>query len=176
MKNTTSILLILLISTASSIIAQFGQNKVQYKEYDWYYIQTKHFDIYFSSEGSKIAEFTAKAAEEALESIQHRLNFKINNRISLIVYNSHNDFQETNTTGGYLSQGTGGFTEPFKNRVVFPFEGSYQKFRHQEELHFNFPFGITKEWLNIFPVTGKLIRICSLEMLSLMNICPTLKD
>ena len=48
----------------------------------------------------------------------------------LIVYNSHNEFQETNTSDSYLSQGIGGFTEPFKNRVVFPFEGSYSKFKH----------------------------------------------
>jgi Tol biopolymer transport system component len=130
MKNIISILMTLLLFSTSCLYAQFGQNKVQYKEYDWYFIQTKHFDIYFSSESNDIAEFTAKIAEEALESIQDKLKFKINNRISLIVYNSHNDFQETNTTAGYLSQGIGGFTEPFKNRVVFPFEGSYRKFRH----------------------------------------------
>ena len=115
---------------AAELFAQFGRNRVQYKEYDWYYIQTKHFDIYFSPEGEIAAEFTAHAAEEALEQLQTDLDYQINNRIALIVYNSHNDFQETNTTDGYLSQGIGGFTEPFKNRVVFPFEGGFQKFRH----------------------------------------------
>ena len=112
------------------LFAQFGQNKVQYKEYDWLYIQTKHFDVYFSDEGSVNAEFAAAAAEDALADIQDRLKYQINNRISLIIYNSHNEFQETNTTDGYLGQGTGGFTEPFKNRVVFPFEGDYKKYRH----------------------------------------------
>lgn len=115
---------------SGNIFGQFGQNRVQYKEYDWYFIQSKHFDIYFSLEGKEIAEFTSHAAEEALERIQNDLNFQINSRIALIVYNSHNDFQETNTTDSYISQGVGGFTEPFKNRVVFPFEGSYEKFRH----------------------------------------------
>ncbi|MCO6474033.1 MAG: PD40 domain-containing protein [Melioribacteraceae bacterium] len=118
------------IFTTSSVVAQFGKNKVQYKDFEWMYIQTNHFDIYFSEEGRDIAEFTANVAEEALENIMSDLNYEINNRISLIVYNSHNDFTETNTTQGYLSQGIGGFTEPFKNRVVFPFEGDYQKFWH----------------------------------------------
>ncbi|MDA3860489.1 MAG: peptidase MA family metallohydrolase [Melioribacteraceae bacterium] len=112
------------------LFAQFGQNKVQHKEYEWLYIQTEHFDVYFSEEGGINAEFAAAAAEDALEDLQDRLNYQINNRISLIVYNSHNEFQETNTTDGYLGQGTGGFTEPFKNRVVFPFEGDYKKYRH----------------------------------------------
>ncbi len=109
---------------------QFGQNKVQYKEFDWYYIQTKHFDLYFTAQGKDIAEFAAHIAENSLADIENVLNYQINNRIIVIVYNSHNDFQETNTTFGYLSQGIGGFTEPFKNRVVLPFEGSYRKFRH----------------------------------------------
>lgn len=110
--------------------AQFGQNKVQYKKYNWFFIQSKHFDIYFAEGGEKIAEFTAHAAEDAIEKLQNDVNYRINNRIALIVYNSHNDFVETNVTDEYLSQGIGGFTEPFKNRVVFPFEGDYEKFRH----------------------------------------------
>ncbi|MDZ7766747.1 MAG: peptidase MA family metallohydrolase [Melioribacteraceae bacterium] len=128
--SSTKNLIIFILLLSSSLLAQFGQNKVQFKEFDWYFIQTKHFDIYFTSEGKEIAEFTSRAAEDALESIQNDFDYLINNRVSLIVYNSHNDFQETNTTGAYLGQGTGGFTEPFKNRVVFPFEGSYKKFRH----------------------------------------------
>jgi len=113
-----------------NLFAQFGQNRVQYKELDWQYIQTKHFDIFYSEGGEKAAEFAAKAAEDALENIQRHLNYQINNRIALITYNSHNDFTETNTTDSYLGEGIGGFTEPFKNRVVFPFEGSYNKYEH----------------------------------------------
>ena len=110
--------------------AQFGQNKVQYKDFTWYYIQTDHFDIYFSQKGSALAEFTAKAAEDALLLIQQSFNYKINNRIVIIVYNSTNDFQETNVTDEYLSEGIEGFTEMFKNRMVIQFMGSYKMFRH----------------------------------------------
>jgi len=118
------------ILLCSQIYAQFGKSRVHYENYDWVYIQTKHFDIYFSENSKTITEFTAEAAEDALTKIMADLDYEINNRISIIVYDSHNDFQGTNTTDGYLSQGIGGFTEPFKNRVVFPFEGDYSKFRH----------------------------------------------
>ncbi len=128
-KLITQILL-LIFFVSSQIFAQFGKNRVHYKDYDWVFIQTTHFDIYFSKNSKTITEFTAAAAEDALGKIMKDLNYEINNRISIIVYDSHNDFQETNTTDGYLSQGIGGFTEPFKNRVVFPFEGDYKKFRH----------------------------------------------
>ncbi len=123
-------LLIIIFFLYINIYPQFGQNKVQYKSYNWHYIQTVHFDIYFDLKSPEIAEFTAHIAERALDDLQTRLKYKINNRIPIIIYNSHNDFQETNTTDEYLSNGVGGFTEPFKNRVVLPFEGSYDKFRH----------------------------------------------
>jgi Tol biopolymer transport system component len=113
-----------------AVSAQFGENKVQYKNFTWYYIQTDHFDIYFSQKGSALAEFTAKSAEDALALIQQSFNYKINNRVVIIVYNSTNDFQETNVTDEYLSEGIEGFTEMFKNRMVIQFMGSYKMFRH----------------------------------------------
>jgi Tol biopolymer transport system component len=129
MKKRFLIFFMILIA-APAVLGQFGKNKVQYKDFTWYYIQTDHFDIYFSQEGSALAEFTAAAAEDALSSIQSSFKYRINNRISLIVYNSQNDFQETNITDQYLSEGIEGFTELFKNRVVVQFMGSYKKLRH----------------------------------------------
>lgn len=129
MKNFYSIIIISL-SLQVSLWAQFGQNKVQYKDFTWYYIQSEHFDIYFSEYGPNLAEFAAQAAEDALSSIEKSFNHKINNRISLLIYNSTNDFQETNVTDEYLSEGIEGFTEIFKNRVVIQFMGSYPEFRH----------------------------------------------
>ncbi len=110
--------------------AQFGQNKVQYKNFTWYYIQTDHFDIYFSAKGTSLAEFASKEAEESLKEIEKSFNYRINNRVTIIIYNSTNDFQETNVTDQYLSEGIEGFTELFKNRVVVQFMGSFPEFKH----------------------------------------------
>ncbi len=123
-------ILALIFIVQISLFAQFGKNKVQYKYFDWYYIQTKHFDIYFTNNGETLAEFTAHAAEDALLKIQESFNYSINNRVTLIIYNSQNDFQETNVTDSYLSEGIEGFTELFKNRVVVQYHGSYKQYRH----------------------------------------------
>lgn len=129
MKSIKLFLLIFFLLSASGF-AQFGKNKVQYKKFDWYYIQTDHFDIYFTNGGETITEFTAHAAEEALKSIHNTFRYRINNRITIIVYNSQNDFQETNVIDQSLSEGIQGFTELFKNRVVVQFNGSYSQYRH----------------------------------------------
>lgn len=109
---------------------QFGQNKVQYIEFDWKYLKTKHFDIYFYQGGEKLAQFTAHTAEHALANISENLDYNISNRIPIIVFNSHNDFQQNNVIDEYLPEGVGGVTELFKNRVSIPFEGDYEMFRH----------------------------------------------
>ena len=130
MIKTVFKILILIFIVQSSLFAQFGKNKVHYKYFNWYFVQTNHFDIYFYDDGETLAEFTTHAAEDALAKIQESFKYSINSRISIIIYNSQNDFQETNVTDSYLSEGIEGFTELFKNRVVVQFHGSYKQFRH----------------------------------------------
>lgn len=128
-----AILFILLILLESSMFAQdvaFGKNKVQYKKFEWEYIQSDHFDVYYSQDGYELAIFTAYAAEEAYKSISKLMQYELANRIAIVVYNSHNDFQQTNVLDEYMEEGIGGVTELFKNRVVVPFEGNYKQFRH----------------------------------------------
>ena len=126
-------IVVLALAARGPVAAQnssFGKNKVQYKNFEWQFIQTDHFDIYFSQGGQGLAEFSAQAAEDAYNSIRKLIRYEINNRISIVVYNSHNEFQQTNVISEYLEEGIGGVTELFKNRVVLPFEGSYDQFRH----------------------------------------------
>ncbi|MFQ6673701.1 MAG: BamA/TamA family outer membrane protein [Fidelibacterota bacterium] len=116
------------VSTAGAQV--FGKNKVQYRVFDWAFIQSPHFDIFYYDGGLQLAEFTSDVAEEAYDQISRYLNWDLRKRISIIVYKSHNDFQQTNVTYSYMPEGVGGVTELFKNRVVIPFEGSYDQFRH----------------------------------------------
>src|SRR6056297_820649 len=112
------------------LTAQFGKNKVQYDQFDCKYIQSMHFDIYYYGDNSKIANYTAKHAEQAYKSISIMLDWDVKKRYAIIVYDSHSTFQQTNTISQYMPEGVGGFTELFKNRVVIPFEGSFSDFRH----------------------------------------------
>jgi hypothetical protein len=123
------IILIILIFALNSF-GQFGKNKVQYKQFEWKYIQSNHFDIYYNGNNKKIAKYAATNVEKSYLSIKDLFNWPLQKRYSIIIYNSHNDFQQTNTTQGSLPEGVGGFTELFKNRVIVPFTGSYEDFRH----------------------------------------------
>lgn len=108
----------------------FGKNKVQYTNFDWYFIQSDHFDIFFYDDGYELAQFTALAAEDAYESIRQTFRYQLTDRVPIIVYISHNDFQQTNVVAPYMEEGIGGVTELFKNRIVMPFRGDYAEYRH----------------------------------------------
>lgn len=114
----------------SVIFGQFGKNIVQYDEFNWKYIQSQHFDIYYYDPGLTHAEFVASEAEIAYLHIADLIGWRLKKRVAIIVYNSHNDFQQTNVVSSYMVEGIGGVTELFKNRVVIPFDGSQKEFRH----------------------------------------------
>lgn len=108
----------------------FGKNKVQYGTFNWQYIQSEHFDIYFTDGGEKIAEFAAEVAEASYQQLKTNLRYDLVDRIMIITHNSHNDFQQTNIDLNPPEESVGGFTEFFKNRVVVPYEGEWERFRH----------------------------------------------
>jgi hypothetical protein len=130
--------LLLFCGSLSAQDTYFGKNKVRYKDFEWSYVQTRHFDVYFYEEGYPTAKFAAEVAESSYVEIARELQYELKRRVPIFVYNSHNDFQQTNITQLYLSEGVAGFTEVFKNRVVLPFNGSYEAFRetiHHELTH-----------------------------------------
>ncbi len=124
------IIMLLCVSFAGAQETYFGKNKVQYRNFDWDYIQTDHFDVYFYDNEYDLAKFAAEELEKAYAITSDQLNYYVQRRIPVFVYSSHNDFQQTNITGSEPSEGTQGFTEVFKNRMVVHFMGSYESFRH----------------------------------------------
>ena len=132
MKRMLFVLLILFLVSPGNILGvqYFGKNKVQYEDFTWQYLQSEHFDIYFTDGGFYIAEFVAEIAEVSYKKLKSDFRFDLIDRITLLTYNSHNDFEQTNVSLGAPEESVGGFTEFFKNRVVVPYEGDWEKFRH----------------------------------------------
>ncbi|GAB5465604.1 MAG: DPP IV N-terminal domain-containing protein [Candidatus Kapaibacteriales bacterium] len=110
--------------------AQFGKNIVQYENFDFKYVSSEHFDIYYHQGGYELAKYCAVEAERSLKEIEFELNYSIKRRISFVVFNSHNQFQQNNVIGQYLSENTGGVTTLLKNRIVIPYQGDYAQYQH----------------------------------------------
>lgn len=141
------LLLLVALIVAAPASAQyfgFGKNRVQYREADWLTLQTAHFDVYYYERGAApggrvLAEFAAVAAEEAYREVSALFGADVARRIPLLVYPTHADFAVTNVADlPVYSEGIGGVTELFKNRIAIPFTGDWRDFRrvvHHELVH-----------------------------------------
>ena len=74
----------------------FGQNKVQYNQFQWSYYRTPHFDIYFPQGADLIAQFAARHVEEMYRSVSKTVGHKLSARVPMILHNSHAEFEQTN--------------------------------------------------------------------------------
>lgn len=122
--------LVLAFGAQAATAARFGRNKVQYRSFHWKVLQTEHFDLYYYRGSEDLADAARLIIEQANTDYERVLGHKLTTVIPVIVYASHNDFQQTNVTSSHLEETVGGFTELFKNRVVVPFTGSYEDLRH----------------------------------------------
>ena len=80
MKFTKYIIFIFIIP----IYCQFGKNIVQYKTFDWHYIQSQYFDIYYYDKDTH-AKTIALESQNAYNIISNAIGWKLKNRIPIII-------------------------------------------------------------------------------------------
>ncbi len=128
--STVAALAVLAVVPTGAGAQYFGKNKVQYREFEWKVLESDHFDLYFYEGERRIAVDAARIAERAYDRLSAILDHEFEEKIPLIIYASHTDFQSTNVSPGHISEGTQGVTELMKRRVFLPFTGSYSEFVH----------------------------------------------
>ena len=107
----------------------FGRQKVQYEDFDWQVLKTERFDVHFYPEEVTAATDGARMVERWYARLSSAFEHEFD-RKPVIYYADHPDFQQTNTTPYQLSEGTGGFTDALRNRIVMPFTGVYSDNDH----------------------------------------------
>lgn len=111
----------------------WGKKKPPYRDLRWQRYDTQHFTFYAYPEGKESLQEAMRlfesnyAANNALFGVEGRFDRKI----PIILYQTREDFEQTHTIGGVISESLGGVTEPFSwKRVVLPFEGERSLFEH----------------------------------------------
>jgi len=115
---------------AAAQYSYFGENKVQTRDYQFQTYETEHFRVLFYPGGEGLAEFGARSAEEYYAQTSRDLGVDIEGKTPLILYLSPGQFSETNVVLDVIGEGVGGFSELIKNRIVIPFDGSYNDLHH----------------------------------------------
>ena len=110
---------------------EFGKNRLQFKKFKWQYYQTPNFNTYFSQGGQDLAKFVLQVAEKELPGLEKFVEYGLQRRANLIVYNTYNDMEQSNIGLNLDWQTTGGITKLVNNKMVLYYNGDHNNLRLQ---------------------------------------------
>ncbi|MFL5809966.1 MAG: hypothetical protein ACJ749_10630, partial [Flavisolibacter sp.] len=110
---------------------EFGKNRVQYQKFTWKYYQTDNFNTYFSQNGLELGKYVAQVAEKELPQLEEFIEYGMQRRANIAVYNSFDEMQQSNIGLGIDWQNTGGVTRLVNNKMMLYFDGNHEHLRKQ---------------------------------------------
>lgn len=110
---------------------EFGKNRVQYKKFKWNYYQSLNFNAYYNQKGEEIAKYVIQMAEEELPGIERFVEYTLQRRANIIIYNSFNDMQQSNIglNSDWIS--ADGTTQLVNNKLIVYFTSNHEDLRRQ---------------------------------------------
>jgi hypothetical protein len=126
------LLLVTLRANGQGMYTTFGQNRVQYRKFEWSFLRSENFDSYFYTGGRELAGFSARTSEEHLNSVEQIIDHRLSGRVEIINYNTLSDFKQTNF--GVISdqaQNPGGYSQVVSNKIFIYFNGNHNDFEAQ---------------------------------------------
>ena len=119
------------ILSGQGIHTEFGQNRVQYEKFKWQQYESERFITYWTQGGRKLGEYALQIGEHDIAELQNLLEYKMNDKIHLLVFNDFNDFTQSNAGSNLANYHNGGITRISDNKIYVYFNGSHQDLRRQ---------------------------------------------
>lgn len=110
---------------------EFGKNRVQYQNFKWKYYQTENFNSYFSQNGLALGKYVAQIAEQELPGLEEFVEYGLQRRANIVIYNSFDEMQQSNIGLGIDWQNTGGVTKLVNNKMIVYFDANHDNLRLQ---------------------------------------------
>lgn len=143
MKRLTKIVLLLTLFCSLEISGfsqfynghqmNFGKNRVQYYDFEWYYYRYPKYDVYFYQQEKDIAQFVSDKAAQIIPETEKFFSKVLKKRLIFIVYNRLSRFRQSNIglQTGDVSSNLGGVVKIIDNKVFIYYEGDHNKLETQ---------------------------------------------
>ena len=110
---------------------KFGQNRIQYKAFDWKYLSSENFDVYYYGDRRVLAREVSEFLESEFDRITDIIGFPPYLKSQVFLYNSVSDLQQSNVGLNHNSFSTGGETEFIKPYVEVAHPGNLDEFKSE---------------------------------------------
>jgi hypothetical protein len=121
----------LLFSQASTEL--FGQNRIQYRNFEWKYYDSTHFRVFFYDYGKALGQYVLNNAEKDLPNIAYMMGGRLTKKLNLVIYNSFADFKQTNIgiKNDALNLANGGKVDIASDNIAIYFNGDHEDLKRQ---------------------------------------------
>lgn len=110
----------------------FGKNRLQHRDFLWRYFRFERFDTYFHTGGKDLALYTAKRADHHIKDIEGMLDFSLEDKVRIIIYNKHSYFKQSNIGHSRRERhNVGGTTPIVGNKLFIYYEGDHRSLDRQ---------------------------------------------
>ncbi|HZX73343.1 MAG TPA: translocation protein TolB, partial [Cyclobacteriaceae bacterium] len=112
----------------------FGKNRIQYKQFEWQYLSSENFDIYYYDARRTVATEALNYLEGEFDRITDLIGYPPYLKTKIFLYNSISDLQQSNVGLNHSNVNTSGETNFVKPYVEIAHPGTLDEFK--EELLF----------------------------------------
>jgi hypothetical protein len=110
------------VNAQTQFAPYYGKNQVHYDQFEWHIYKTDHFEIYYYPENEQHLERVASYAESAYQQVSSDLRHDLNQRVPLVIFKTHSEFEQQNIAPGASQEGVLAFAEGERNRMVLPID------------------------------------------------------
>ncbi len=122
-----------LLASGQTTQTEFGKNRVQFNQdfADWSQYESPNFITYWYGEGRLIGQSVVQLAEHDFQEIQGIVDYRMNDKIEIIVYKDLTDLKQSNIGSEEAFVNTGGQTKIVGNKMFVYFNGNHNHLRKQ---------------------------------------------
>jgi hypothetical protein len=107
----------------------FGKNKINYYTGNWYIYELGNYKLFLDVSQTNIFKYIVRAIKDSDEKLRSLTFRDLEETFPVIVFPNQIEFQANNIVDEFIGEGTGGFTEEIKNRLVVPMDGNIGFFK-----------------------------------------------
>ena len=116
---------------AQGVMEKFGRNRIQYEQFDWKYLSSDNFDVYFYDGGDKVASEVTEYLEEQFERVTDIIGYPPYSKTKLFLYNSVSDLQQSNVGIDDNIASSGGETQFVKSHIEMAHPGDLDALKEE---------------------------------------------
>lgn len=116
---------------AQNADVKFGKNRIQYKSFNWSFLSSENFDVYFYEGGRPAARESITFLEEEFDRITDLIGYPPYTKIKIFLYNNVADMQQSNVGLNEVIYSPGGETKFVKEHVEVAHPGTLSELRKE---------------------------------------------